>query len=403
MSHEDAREWVTVISPTQTDNAVFRTWVILKLLAANYRVQLVAFGHPGEFYPPLAGDPLMVPDLTYHADTVWGWYRQVRAMRSRIRGRAIVCIKPKLPSFGAGLLLGKWLGRPVIVDVDDWERGFLFPGSPDWELRFYGLGWFTKPTSPLYVRWLEGRIMSAAAVLVSNSFLQGMFGGHWIPHMRSTDRPPPQPTLRPDGRKVVLFAGKPRTHKGIGTLLQAWRTLARRDAVLHLVVSDPKTEVQGLGLETLDNVEVSGPYPFAELQRLLGEASVVVVPQDNARAALGQLPAKMLDAMAAARPIVATDVGDASRWLGNRAGVVVSPGSADDLAAGISYLLDHPEVASEMGSRARERLAYWASEPVLSSRLHALVEAAITGKALPPVPVFGELFSQTASKLAPGS
>lgn len=152
MSQEDAREWVTVISPTQTDNAVFRTWVILKLLAANYRVQLVAFGHPGESYPPLAGDPLMVPDITYHADTVWGWYRQVRAMRSRIRGRAIVCIKPKLPSFGAGLLLGKWLGRPVIVDVDDWERGFLFSGSPDWELRFYGLGWFTKPTSPLYIR-----------------------------------------------------------------------------------------------------------------------------------------------------------------------------------------------------------------------------------------------------------
>lgn len=393
-----AKPWVTVVSPTLTENTVFRTWVIVKLLEPSFRVQLVGFGRPGESYPPLRHDPSMVYDRIYHATNVVGWWREVKRLAPAIRGEALICIKPKLPSFGAGLLLKRRLGLPVVVDVDDWERGFLFAGALDWEVRFHGLGWFTRPTSPLYTRWLEGRIPSADAVLISNSFLQGMFGGHWIPHFRDAELPPPAHVPRPDGRKVVLFAGTPRTHKGIGTLVEAWRLLGRKDAVLHLVVPNPATDVAGIGIERLSNVEVTGPYPFAELQRLLGEASVVVVPQDNARGALGQLPAKLLDAMAAGRPIVATDVGDAARWLAGDAGVVVSPGSPGDLAAGIGYLLDHLDIGEQMGVRARARVQQYASRTVLASRLRDVVVAAIEREPLPTEPVFGTLFVQSGTR-----
>jgi glycosyltransferase involved in cell wall biosynthesis len=384
------REWVTVITPTLIDNAVFRTHVVIRLLMTRFNVQLVAFGKPGEMYAPLVNDRLVTPDITYHATGIVNWWRQVRAMAPKIRGRAIVCVKPLLASYGAGLVLGRQLKRPVIVDVDDWEVGFLPSGSLDWELRFYGLQWFTKTNSPLFTRILEGRIPSASAVLVSNTVLQGMFGGYWVPHLRTPVDLPPLAAPRPGEKKIVSFVGKPRVQKGLGTLVRAWRLLARQDAILRLIVPDPADALLTTEVKGVPNVEVRGPCPFPELPRLLGEASVIVVPQDNARGSLGQLPVKMLDAMAVGRPIVTTDVCDASRWLADGAGIVVTPGSPEALAQGIARLLDDPAASRAMAECARQRLARFGSEARLSKTICDVVSGSITGQLPPALAAFAD-------------
>lgn len=382
---------VTVLTPTLADNALFRTHTIVKLLEPHYRVQLIGFGRDTDSYAPLAGDASMQPALRYYASNVWGFRRRIRALASKVEGQVLVCVKPLITSFGAGLLLRNWLGRPLVLDVDDWERGFLFPGALEWEMRYFGPAWFTAVRSPLYTRWLEGRVGNADAILTSNTFLQGMFGGHWIPHLRDMSHFVTAEAASNDDRKTVLFAGTPRPHKGLPTLLEAWKLLGRRDAVLALYVSDPEDTrrlVVASGAVP-DSVEVHRARPFSEVGALLASASVVVVPQENVRAALGQLPAKLLDAMAAARPIVATDVGDTGRWLAGGAGVVVTPGSPSDLASGIAYVLDNPAEAVAMGQRARARLAREASFDILSTRLHQVLEAALNGVNLPATPAFG--------------
>ena len=299
-----------------------------------------------------------------------------------------MCVKPMLQSFGAGLILGRRLRRPVILDIDDWERGFLFD-SVYWEARHYGLGWLTRTTSPLYIRLLEGSVRRTAAVTVSNTFLQGVFGGHWIPHLRDADEFHPRPAMSMDGRKAVLFAGAPRSHKGLPTLVKAWRWLDRTDAVLRLAVPDPSSpDIAQLEPSTCRNMTVTGPHHFHEVPQLLADASIVVVPQENVPGAVGQLPAKLLEAMAAARPIVATDVCDSSRWLADGAGLTVPPGSYRDLGAAIGYLLDNPHVAEAMGLRARERLLRFGAAGTLSSRLCDVVESAIHGDQVPCQPAF---------------
>ena len=377
-----------MLSPTLTGNAVFRTHTIVKLLSERFRVQLIGFESSNDFYGPLATNETVAGAVRYHATNLAAWWWRVRKLAKAVRGEAIVSVKPMLGSLGAALMLGRALRRPVIADVDDWEPGFL-SASPYWEVRAWGPRWLYSTKSPMPIRLLDGFIYRAAAVTVSNSFLQALYGGHWIPHSRDEAAFRPAPAAAPGARKTVLFGGAARGHKGLPALLRAWTLLGRNDADLRLAVPDPHDSFL-TKLRPLDvpNVIVTGPHRFDEMPAILAESSVVVVPQDNLSGSVGQLPAKLIDAMAAAKPIVATDVCDAARWLGHGAGIVVPPGSDAALAKGISDALDHPERWADMGAKARARFVRCASDSALSPRLCDVVSGVIDGRPLPVVPAF---------------
>jgi glycosyltransferase involved in cell wall biosynthesis len=70
------------------------------------------------------------------------------------------------------------------------------------------------------------------------------------------------------------------------------------------------------------------------------------------------LPLALLEAMFAARAIVATAVGEVGAALDHgRAGVLVPPGDAPALAAALDGLLTSEDRARTLGRRARERAA----------------------------------------------
>lgn len=69
------------------------------------------------------------------------------------------------------------------------------------------------------------------------------------------------------------------------------------------------------------------------------------------------LPVAVLEAMAMAKPVVATDVGGVSELVvDGETGILVPPGSSHELARGIVTLLRDPERARRMGERGRERV-----------------------------------------------
>ena len=68
------------------------------------------------------------------------------------------------------------------------------------------------------------------------------------------------------------------------------------------------------------------------------------------------LPMALLEAMATALPIIATDVGDVKYMLGGgKGGIIVKPKDVDALESGMRYFLDHPDAARENGNFARKR------------------------------------------------
>ena len=104
----------------------------------------------------------------------------------------------------------------------------------------------------------------------------------------------------------------------------------------------------------------------------LAVADLVVLPQRVTRETMAQIPGKVFEAMAMARPIVATAVSDLPEIL-DGCGVIVPPDSADKLGAAIDQLLSRPEEARALGQEARRRCqehySWDAMERVLDRRL----------------------------------
>src|SRR5262249_31601301 len=195
---------------------------------------------------------------------------------------------------------------------------------------------------------------------VASRFLERRFGGTLVPHVRDTDvwdpkrwdGGPVRASLDAGGRAVVMFLGTPRAYKGVDDLVDAVGRLADR-AVLAGVGVEPQREAAGRW-RALPHVRLIGEIAFDDVPRHLAAADVVAVPQRATTDTVGQMPAKLFDAMALGRPIVATAVSMIPETL-EGCGVLVPPQNPIALRAALSRLLADPGGAAELGRRARER------------------------------------------------
>ncbi|MFT3925883.1 MAG: glycosyltransferase [Myxococcales bacterium] len=369
---------VSILCHTLAGNAFGRAWLLADLLSQDFSVHMVTACRPNdELWAPARGScqfeirrwsPWSYPGYVARAPSI---------ARRLVTGDIVLAVKPHLSSLGLGLVAREVRKRPLIADVDDWELGFSSLAGD-----LLGAPWAAlSAASALHTRRMSAKVRTADAVTVSNSFLHERYGGTWIPHARDEERfrPVPGPAGEPP---TVLFAGTPRRHKGLGELLEAYRQL-RVPARLRIVggMLDPE-----LVRETRDEagISVEPPVPMQELLGILASADVVVIPQSDSPASQGQLPAKLLDAMAMGRAVVSTNVGDIPRWLADGAGRVVPPGDAGALARGLEELLGDAALRAQLGARARERFLRYGSQGVLRPRLVGLLQRVLAGESLAP-------------------
>jgi glycosyltransferase involved in cell wall biosynthesis len=230
--------------------------------------------------------------------------------------------------------------------------------------------------------WLCERLVPAAdGITVASRWLQRRFGGLLLPHVRDTDVWDPR---RWDGTTIraalgvgraplVMFLGTPRAYKGVDDLVEAVGRLGR-PAVLALVGVRPGSE-GARRWSAHPFVRLIGPVPFDEVPRWLVAADVVVIPQRATPDTVGQVPAKLFDAMAMGRPVVATAVSMIPEIL-EGCGIVVRPGDVEALTAAIRQVLDEPDLAASLGRRARARCVGEYSFAAVRERLYALVDRA---------------------------
>jgi len=97
------------------------------------------------------------------------------------------------------------------------------------------------------------------------------------------------------------------------------------------------------------NVHFTGRVSYEELYRLLAMTDIYVFPSLSE-----SFPFAILEAMAAGKPIVATDVGGVSEAVSDGVnGRLVPPGDPKSLAQAIVELLSDPNRAREMGESSR--------------------------------------------------
>jgi glycosyltransferase involved in cell wall biosynthesis len=217
-----------------------------------------------------------------------------------------------------------------------------------------------EPWHPL----VEKLIPRADLVISTSAWLQNKFGGRVISMGVDTEFFKPSPPEQAaalkkecglEGLRCIVFGGVVRPHKGIEIILDALVRLGRPDG--RLVIVGPINEhVKALQADPSYRPYLAalGPQPAARMPEFLSLADLIVLPLKDTLLARSQMPCKIFEAMAMARPIIGTAISDLPLVL-EGCGKVVPPDDAAALAEAIARVLDHPEEALALGQAAREK------------------------------------------------
>lgn len=254
----------------------------------------------------------------------------------------LVAVKELPPSLGTALRLVRTVRRPVLLDIDDPDLDVARANlSRRARLGLVHPRHVLSGHHPYQLSSLRRRSRSLPC-MTSNPSLQARHGGVVVPHARP---PGPSPLVSAGVRPVVTFIGTPQPYKGVEILREAVSRLSGRGYTLRITATP------------------DGPVPPWEdwvgettLERglaMVAGGDIVALPSLHAGYAPAQLPVKLIDAMLAGRAIVASDLAP-MRWALGGAGVLVEPGSVEDLARGLLELED-PKTRSDLGTAARRR------------------------------------------------
>jgi glycosyltransferase involved in cell wall biosynthesis len=185
---------------------------------------------------------------------------------------------------------------------------------------------------------------------------------------------PAQP-VRPADGPTVLEVARLAEVKGQRVLLAA---LAKLDATAVLVGRDLerggayerelRREAERLGV--LDRVVFAGQRD--DVPGLLAGCDVLCLPSS-----VEGLPLVVLEAMAQARPVVATAVGGTPELVVHgETGLLVPPGDAGALAAALDEVLGDPDLAHRLGEAGRRRVIESFSLSATTERVLGLYEGA---------------------------
>ena len=209
-----------------------------------------------------------------------------------------------------------------------------------------------------YCERLDGRIaVSEAAERFAKRNLLGSY--KVIPNGIDVDEfsdAPPFPHLR-DGKINLLFVGRIEKKKGLKYLLAAYSRLKWDWPDLRLVVVGPGKPDDDcyriMSERNLQDVIFAGNVSDEDKARYFKTADIFCSPSTG-RESFGIV---LAEAMAAGKPIVASDVEGYSSVIENgREGILVPPKSDEEIAHAVAALLADPGLRSRMAADGRRRV-----------------------------------------------
>jgi len=313
--------------------------------------------------------------------------RRVYETRRAVRGDVLYAIKPRVTSFGMAM----WCRdrRPVFLDIDDREPEFhaeQFRGASKgtWRRRVRRrVKRARNLDDAAYTRWMERFVGRAAAVTANTRLLCDHFGAVHVPSAKDTSRFDParfdadacRRSLGLDGLRVIMFPGTPRPHKGVEDALEALALLGWRDARLVLVGGREVGQDYARSLEDrYGHWMLHLPrFGVEEMPAVVAAAHVVMVPQRDTPVARAQFPMKLTDAMAMAKPIVSTRVGDIEEAL-DGAAWLVAPSAPAEIARALEHIFADPAEAARRGAAARQRCEQRFSATAVAEIMRGILE-----------------------------
>jgi glycosyltransferase involved in cell wall biosynthesis len=228
----------------------------------------------------------------------------------------------------------------------------------------YGFSTHARDARKVAPRALAERAQRAACVVACNTDVAQEIERtgarvHLLPHGVDLRRFSPRPA--PVGGALRLLAvGRLVEKKGFHVLVEA---AARLKSPFRLRIIGEGTEHARLldlidAHELSDRVTLDGALTHAELPAAYADAHAVVVPSiQDASGDRDGLPNVVLEAMACARPVVASKISAVGCAVThNGTGLLVPPGDAAALAAALEQLGAERALRERLGQRGRERV-----------------------------------------------
>jgi glycosyltransferase involved in cell wall biosynthesis len=146
---------------------------------------------------------------------------------------------------------------------------------------------------------------------------------------------------------VLLFFGRIAPYKGLDVLLRAFSSVQNREDVELLIVGEGDMSPFAAMLKGLKHIHVTNRFiPEEEVANVFKKASIVVLPYTSATQS-GVIPV----AAAFKLPVIATRVGGIPEQITDgETGILVEPGSVEQLSAAIEGLLNDPDQGARLGN-----------------------------------------------------
>jgi phosphatidylinositol alpha-mannosyltransferase len=218
--------------------------------------------------------------------------------------------------------------------------------------------WMWRPICRWFYNKMDGKI---AVSEPAKKFVSHYFPGEYriIPHGVDVDRFSAEvPSVEEfcDGKLNILFVSRLEARKGIGYLLKAFRTVKGDVPQSRLIIVGPGDKYQyekWVEEEKLEDVVFAGYSSYADLPRYYRTADIFCIPAVG-RESFGLV---LLEAMAASKPIVASDIdGYANVITHGVDGLLVPPRDVKMLAHGLVSLLNDEALRRRMGSSGRRKV-----------------------------------------------
>jgi glycosyltransferase involved in cell wall biosynthesis len=295
-----------------------------------------------------------------------------------LRGRGVTALIPATTAITRSLLIADAL-RATPEAVLHIQQADYRPLYADWAgarlqrvIAVHGLGMLHPGAAPGLEALVRSNLAGATAVVTPSDWLASELGALGVAesNIRVIPNGVDHTVFRPRERSacrtelnldadtpLVVYVGRLTIAKGVVDLLKAWTRVRRTFPTAHLALVGPASDSMP-GLPSA-GVLTPGAVDAATAALWLSAADVVAVPSHYEGFGLSAL-----EAMASARPVVATRVGGLPEVVTADAGALVDPHDPDALATALLGMLEDPDGASAtglVGTRAAAKYSWEAT------------------------------------------